>query len=201
MLIACSEVVVGEDLGVVGPLYPIAESDFLAVIESRLSALAQSGELGRLEQGMAEAAVARAGAPRGATLPRATLPRVRLVDPSVVVPQDIVGADGVVLHAAGTRVNPLAHMVLSRRLVLFDGTDARQVAWAEALTSAASTLWKPVLTAGSPFALGERWGRWVYFDQGGFLVQRLGIVALPAVVSQAGERLRIEELPVEEGAR
>ena len=40
----------------------------------------------------------------------------------------------------------------------------------------------------------RRWKRPVYFDQHGQLVERLGIRHLPALVSQDGKRLRIDEI-------
>ena len=51
----------------------------------------------------------------------------------------------------------------------------------------------------SPVELIEAWGTWVYFDQGGYLVERFGIEALPAVVSQDGARLRVEEIAIGRG--
>jgi conjugal transfer pilus assembly protein TraW len=36
----------------------------------------------------------------------------------------------------------------------------------------------------------------VYYDQAGLLTRRLGIVQVPALVSQEGPRLRIDELEV-----
>ena len=59
---------------------------------------------------------------------------------------------------------------------------------------------KPILTRGSPVELIEAWGTWVYFDQGGYLVERFGIEALPAIVSQDGARLRVEEIAIGRGA-
>jgi conjugal transfer pilus assembly protein TraW len=38
------------------------------------------------------------------------------------------------------------------------------------------------------------WKQTVYYDQGGSLVRRLGIRQVPAIVSQDGKRLRIDEV-------
>ena len=54
---------------------------------------------------------------------------------------------------------------------------------------------KPVLTAGSWLALMRRWKQPVYFDQHGQITARLGITRVPALVTQDGRRLRIDELP------
>ena len=42
----------------------------------------------------------------------------------------------------------------------------------------------------------QSWGVPVYYDQQGRLTQRLGIAQVPALVSQEGRRLRIDELEV-----
>ena len=41
----------------------------------------------------------------------------------------------------------------------------------------------------------RRWRRPVYYDQQGVLTTRLGIRQVPALVTQDGRRLRIDELP------
>ena len=38
------------------------------------------------------------------------------------------------------------------------------------------------------------WNKPVYYDQDGVLVRKLGITAVPAIVSQEGARLRIDEV-------
>jgi conjugal transfer pilus assembly protein TraW len=38
------------------------------------------------------------------------------------------------------------------------------------------------------------WKRPVFYDQGGTLIRRLGIRQVPAVVSQDGKRLRVDEV-------
>ena len=42
----------------------------------------------------------------------------------------------------------------------------------------------------------KSWRMPVYFDQQGLLTRRLGITQVPALVSQEGMRLRIDELEV-----
>jgi len=193
----CCSPVLAEDLGVVGPVYPIAERSLLTVIAERLTGLRESGELDRLEDDARRRYDAYAREPRGVELPRAREHRVRLLDPTLTVPYAIRDHRGSVIHPAGTTVNPLDHMTLSRRLLFFDGRDPAQVAWARALRDKAPGRSKVILTGGSPVELMDRWGIWVYFDQRGYLVGRFGIEALPAIVSQEGPRLRIEEIALD----
>ena len=55
---------------------------------------------------------------------------------------------------------------------------------------------KPILTGGSYLDLMQAWQLPVYYDQLGMLTRRLGIRQVPALVSQEGKRLRIDELEV-----
>ena len=53
---------------------------------------------------------------------------------------------------------------------------------------------KPILVAGSYLDLMKAWQLSVYFDQQGVLTRKFGITQVPALVSQEGMRLRIDEL-------
>ena len=112
----------------------------------------------------------------------------------MVLARDIRDNTGQLLFAKGTQVNPLEVVSLSKRLVFFDGGDARQVAFAKQTLSSAGAGTKPILVGGQPLKLMRSWKRPVYFDQGGTLVKRLGIQQVPAIVSQDGKRLRIDEV-------
>ena len=57
---------------------------------------------------------------------------------------------------------------------------------------------KIVLLAGRPLELMHRHGRPFFFDQGGRLAARLGLRFTPSLVEQAGAKLLITEVPVEE---
>ena len=184
-----------KDLGVRGATWPVAEPDLLAQIQARLLEMERSGALARLE------AEARAKARRKLEEPdpvpgiaRARERHSRLFDPAIAVARDILTADGVVIAAAGTRVNPLERMTLARDLLFVDGRREAQIAWALAHPRPA----KIVLLAGRPLKLARRHGRPFFFDQGGRLAARFGIAATPSLVAQDGARLRITEVPVED---
>ena len=128
------------------------------------------------------------------TVTKTTRARSFHVDPSLVVPYAITDAEGRVIVAPGTRVNPLDTVSLSKQLLFFDARDAGQVTRAQAIVNEHQGKVKVILTGGSYLDLMRRWKRPVYFDQHGQLVQRLGIRHVPALVSQDGKRLRIDEL-------
>lgn len=198
VLIGCSKALAALDLGVVGPVYPIAEADLLTVIEARLQDLQASGALARLDAEMQDKAKAYTTRPPGSHLPRAKKHRVHHVDPSITVPDAITDHAGRVIHPAGTTVNPLQYLTLSRRLVFFDGDDPEQVTWARERAKDRLRV-KPILVNGPLGALTRAWQRRLYFDQGGRLVAHFRIERLPAVVAQEGKRLRIEEIALEDG--
>ena len=56
---------------------------------------------------------------------------------------------------------------------------------------------KIVLLAGRPLDLARRHGRPFFFDQGGRLAARFGLVATPSLVTREGSHLRITEIPLE----
>ena len=119
-----------------------------------------------------------------------------LFDPSVAVERDLRGADGTVIAAAGTRVDPFAHAPFTRDLLFIDGTRGVEIAWALAHERPS----KIVLLAGRPLDLARRHGRPFFFDQGGRIARRLGLAATPTRVTREGAHLRIEEIPLDNDA-
>lgn len=186
-----------EDLGTIGPTYAITEPNLLAFIEQRLREKERSGELARLE------AQARARGTEAVTQPK-PVPGLRATetarsfyfDPSFTLDRNILDGQGHLLFAAGLRKNPLEVVSLSKHLLFFDARDRRQVARARELIASHQGKVKPILTAGSYLDLMKSWRTPVYYDQQGVLVRRFGITQVPALVSQEGMRLRIDELEV-----
>ena len=186
-----------KDLGVMGETWPIAEPDLLVEIEARLAALERSGELARFEREALARARLRMEAPDPvAGIAPARVWRTRLVDPGIVLDRELRAADGTVIAARGTRIDPLGLAPLTRDLLFIDGRRAAEVDWALRHGRAS----KIVLLAGRPLALARRHGRPFFFDQGGRLAARLGLGATPSLVEQAGLRLRITEIPLEDDA-
>ncbi len=178
-----------------GPTYPIAEPDLLDRIGARLRQLDASGALARLQQEQARRSADTVRHP--APLPglrTGTKSVTRYYDPSFILERDVFDANGRLLFAAGTRKNPLEVVPMTRTLLFFDGRDSAQVARASALLTRFGERLKPILVAGSFLDLMRQWHVPVYYDQQARLVSRFGIVQVPALVSQEGMRLRIDEL-------
>lgn len=197
LLLAAPVYALALDLGRVGPVWPVAEPDLLALIQARLEEKQRSGELARIQAEFEARSrrVIESPAPV-AGLVRTRTPRSFLFDPTVTVPEPVRDHEGRVLVAAGTRVNPLDYIGLSQPLIFFDARDRSQVRAALALRHRHQGRVRLILTGGSFIDFMKRHDLRVYYDQKGLLVQRLGIRQVPALVTQDGRMLRIDELKV-----
>lgn len=183
------------DLGTIGPTYEIAEPHLLAFIEQRLREKERSGELQRLAEAARTRGIDTVRQPPPVEGLRTTeRPRTFYVDPSFTLDRNITDPQGRLMFAAGTRKNPLEVVSLSRHLLFFDARDPRQVKHARELSGRYAGRIKPILTGGSYLDLMKAWRVPVYYDQSGTLTRRFGIRQVPALVSQDGLRLRIDEL-------
>jgi conjugal transfer pilus assembly protein TraW len=194
LLVAASLFVGGKagavDLGTIGPTYEIGELHLLVFIEQRLREKERSGELQRLAEAARARGIDTVRQPPPVEGLRATeRPRTFYVDPSFTLDRNITDPHGRLLFAEGTRKNPLEVVSLS-----FDARDPRQVKHARELSGRYAGRVKPILTGGSYLDLMKAWRVPVYYDQAGTLTRRFGIRQVPALVSQDGLRLRIDEL-------
>lgn len=190
-------VAAAKDLGVRGAVWPVEEPDLLEEIERKLESLETSGELARMRREAVESARKRIEAPpRVLGIAPARERRSRLFDPSVTLMRDARTAEGRLIAARGTRINPLERHPLTRELLFIDGTRRVEVDWALARRKLSVI----VLLAGRPLALTRAHGRAFYFDQGGRLAKRFGLAATPSIISAEGAFLRITEVPLEEDA-
>ncbi|MBB4730459.1 type-F conjugative transfer system protein TraW [Xanthomonas arboricola] len=185
------------DLGTLGPTYPISEPHLLDDLQQRLHRMETSGELDRRmaqSRQRSQASVQQPMPVAGLVATRA--PRTFFFDPSFTLDRNVLDAQGHLLFAAGLRKNPLDVVSLSSHLLFFDGRDPRQRDQARQLIAHYHGRLKPILVGGSYLELMQAWQRPVYFDQQGLLTRRFGITQVPALVSQEGARLRIDELEI-----
>ena len=184
-----------KDLGTRGAVWRITEPDLLSEIEKKLQAMEETGEADRMRREAVERARERVEAPeRVAGVTPARFIRIRRFDPTVTVEQDILAPDGVLLAARGTRINPLERRPLTRELIFIDGTRPVEVDWALGRENPSVI----VLLAGRPLDLARAHGRAFFYDQGGRLARRLGLLATPSLVEAEGSFLRITEVPLED---
>lgn len=183
---------------VLGPTYRIVEPDMLEEIERTLKAKERTGELARLQKEAVERSKRSLEEPQAVTgLHKADRNRTFYFDPSFRVANTIHDHEGRVVAQAGSVVNPLDYVSMPQHMLFFDGADPVQVRMADSLHQHYKGQIKLILVKGRPFKLSKERGFQIYFDQGGALVRKLGIDAVPALVSQDAKRLRIDELKTE----
>jgi conjugal transfer pilus assembly protein TraW len=185
-----------KDLGVHGRVYGIKENDLLTVLQSRAQGELDSGEWDKRVKKWRDQAKKQTSRPAGILLPRATEITSHLYDPTLVVPDDIKDANGFILHRAGTRINPLSYITMTRHLLFIDGDDQEQIDWMMQTTKSEPERFKVVLTQGNVIDLMTSLDRRLFFDQKQQYVQKLSINSLPALVYQQGLYLRIDEVAI-----
>ena len=190
-VLLCPAPVLARDYGQRGTVFPVIERDLLEQIHSRLTQMERSGETARLNEDLKRRTIARVNRPDPvAGIVRASEARRWQFDPTITLAADIRGAKGELIHAAGTRVNPLDSVKLRADLLFLDGDDPSQIHWA--LRQEANA--KLILVKGAPLELMKARQRRFYFDQGGKLTEKFGIKAVPARVRQSGRILEVSEI-------
>ena len=178
-------IVLARDFGIQGHIYPIQEENILKVIEARLEKI----DLDKLNKELKEKTQKYVETPpsvKGITKAKAQDKKIRYYDPTYTNPEDIFDHNGLLIAPKGKRINPLEFTSLNQPLIFIDGDDEEQVAYALSHIKA-----KIILVKGSPLKLQRAHKRWIYFDQAGFITNKLGIIEVPALVEQDGLRLKI----------
>lgn len=193
------------DFGKQGQTFRIEEEPFVEMLRERLNGIDLEKEQQKIKKRVRERIE---NPPPVANVKPATKERTFYFDPSYILDKDAVLPCGTVLHKAGTRVNPLEHMDLSRRLFFIDSRHDNQISWLKDRLNHPTFQEKQkeqvedrvILVAGSIFKLQELLGAEhagkVYFDQNGELTKKFGIKGSPAIVEQEGFKLKIEEVMV-----
>lgn len=184
------------DFGVRGHQNQIIEQPFLKMIHERL----QKVDMEKERQKMEKIAKERIHKPLPLeNIMPAVQSRTFYYDPTYMLDEDAILPCGKILQKAGTKVNPLEHMELNRRLFFIDSRDKKQVEWLKAkliqpLAGKEEQVEdRVILVGGLPLELEEELGINIYFDQQGSLTSKFGINYSPAVVEQEVLMLRIEE--------
>ncbi|NRB10870.1 MAG: hypothetical protein HRU35_04575 [Rickettsiaceae bacterium] len=194
-----SEVANAKDLGKRARSFEITEQGFVAMMEERLKKV----DMKEAQKKMIEIGKKRVLAPEPVKgIARATKNREFYHDPTYILPEDAKLPCGKILYRAGTAVNPLDEMKLERRIFFVDGRDEEQLSWLlgnlrEEQETSGAIQDRVILVAGSPVKLSERLKREIYYDQhGGILTKKWGIKAVPAIVKQDGNKLKINEIRI-----
>ena len=171
----------------------IAERDLIDVMQERVA----HADWPDLQRRSGEALKRRFAKGPGLALPHAEEARVMLVDPTVEYPEDIKDpTTNTVLIKAGTKINPFDKVRWIRTLVFFDGTSPAQVGWVQQyLNEHDPKFVKLIISDGDVQKVMEQLHQRVYWANP-LLVSRMGVEAVPSVVSQSGRHLRVEEVAI-----
>ena len=197
VILLLSTTLEAKDLGVMGEIYSINETDLIMFIQSRVANMQKSGQWHAIENDMQRRAAKYRDRPSMVVgLTKATETKSWLFDPSITLDHAITSPDGSRIVPAGTRVNPLTRVTLSTVLVFFDGDDQSQVNWVINQTRENKGKTKLILVKGSVLEQEKVFHQPIFFDQAGRLIKRFKINHIPAMVSQQGLQLRITEARV-----
>jgi conjugal transfer pilus assembly protein TraW len=190
-----------ENLGRRAETYEIAEPDFVREMQERLAHIDWSERR--------EAAVRRFWSKQHefVHLPDAHQAREYVVDPSVELTQDLEDAEGNRLVQAGQRFNPLDWAVLSKTLIVFRGTDPRQVRLAARASRRAQVQGHGVILLTTEIDTSRGWDHLTELEGAlsgtvyllpQTLAERFHLGSVPATIVSRGKRLLVTELPVGE---
>ncbi len=183
------------DLGVVGPTYQIAERDLIEVMKGKFLQMEKSGDLAKLQSNYQKQIVTAVEKPKPVPgISNTETARTFFVDPTWTLDRNVVDEKGQVLFPAGTRVNPLDYAPLTQTLLFFDQRERSQVALAKRFIAETKARVKPILVGGEPLKLMRQWKREVFYDQGGVLSRKFLLKQVPALITQDGNRLRVDEI-------
>ena len=186
-------VVQAADLGTHGPVFEIIEPNILESLHARLGEMEQAGEIEALKEDMQATTRAYVNRPRPVTgLLPVEVDRTFEVDLSITLNRDLRDHNGRLFAARGTVVNPLDYSRFNKRIILFDGDDPAQVAFALSEGNEVDTLL--VLTNGAPLELMREHGRRFYFDQDGQMVSAFQITRVPSVVRRGSRTMLVSEV-------
>ena len=186
-----------KNLGTFGTVFPIQEKHIIQVLISKM----QGDEGKKLLKGMEDQITQIQESHRILPKPLSHItPTPKhdsfLCDPSLSLKQDLKDHNGTRFYKAGTRVNPLDTMTLSKRYVFIDGEKKSHVAFAKRLNAQKKTM--IILVKGDPVKLMAEQEIKVFFDQEGAMVDRFHLKHVPCSMHQEGNKLRIIEWTEEE---
>jgi conjugal transfer pilus assembly protein TraW len=177
----------------VGRIYPIAEPSMLDEMIARANEIDWDTMKADAIDKLLAAQKARIDIPRTVTS------YSYYVDPTVTIEEDIYVHDNQLLVAAGTRINPLEHMPLTKRYLIFDVSDDTQIPLLRYLVD--QYPFSKIISTRLPSSelrapLHEEFGMIYQVDP--MLHERFGLERVPSMVYQDGIMLAVDVLSPDE---
>lgn len=183
-----------KNYGVHGPIFEIEEQSILELLMEELRAKEEAGEIEALKQDMQDKTRAAIVRPRPVDgVLHAEESYEYLVDLSVSVERDLADHNGVVFARAGTVINPLDYMYFEKTIVMIDGDDPRQVAFAAGIGDETDSY--IVMVNGNPIETSNAYGRRYWFDIDGVMSAKFNIRHVPAIIREQYPHMRVTVVP------
>ncbi|MBC8386359.1 MAG: conjugal transfer protein TraW [Gammaproteobacteria bacterium] len=186
----------GKDYGVKGSVHDILERDLIEVMKERVAAIDWEDKK--------EQAINRYwDKQRYLELPGATKERTREVDPSILISEDITDANGNVLVAQGTIINPLELRPFTQALIVFDPLDPVQMSLVDQKLPELTSKYPRITLIVTRFNKEKGWESYKsiteHFDSPVFnltseVKSRFQLEYTPAIITAAKRHFIIEEL-------
>lgn len=179
----------------IGTTYPIAEKHAIREIQAQLLKKQENGELEKMQREVQQRinhSALNLAPVEG--LSNVTKGSVRYFEPSYTVPETLYDQDGRIIAPAGTIIKPLEVSPIPFKIFFFDGREPKQVALAKKLANEYGESFMPILTAGDWYNLSAEMNQAVYYDQQGKMSRSFKLSEVPSLVSQEGNRLRVESM-------
>jgi conjugal transfer pilus assembly protein TraW len=170
---------------VIGPTYPIAEPDTATELHNRASAVDWKKYF--------SIDATKEQAFESIHLPRAVHNGSYLFDPTYAIPREITDAKGKVLYPAGYKINVYDRITMPGRVLVIENR-AEDLRWLREVAKPANGD-KVLLAGGNVYAAREETHLPLYLLDQRF-VERFGLRAVPSIVRQEGNRLRVSEYEV-----
>ena len=91
-------------------------------------------------------------------------------------------------------VKPLEVAPIPFKMFFFDGREPDQIDLAKKLAAEYGESFMPILTAGDWYELSAEMDQAVYYDQQGRMSKSFQLSEVPSLVTQEGNRLRVEAM-------
>lgn len=126
LVILLPQITIAKDFGIYGTIFEVKEEGFLAMIKRKLKLV----DIEQEKSKMLEIAKTRIEQPVAVTnIKRTQKAQYFTYDPSYIIKEDIILPNGKLLYKLGTKINPLDHINLDKKLIFIDSRDKEQVEW------------------------------------------------------------------------
>lgn len=183
------------DFGVKGQTYSIVETNLLDFIYEKLNQYNKEGRVKDLQKKFILKVKSSIYRPKGQKLGKAIENKVFYFDPTLELKKDISNEKGQIIAKAGTRINPLDIIGLSKKLIFINGDIKTEIVYAKNILANNGNT-KIILVQGNIYDVNSMVGTPVYFDQEQRLINRFGIKRTPSVIEQEGKLLKISEVVI-----